>query len=227
MFSAPRPAIAEKAVRSVAKFDIHIRTFIPHVSRKLIPGHVRSDHQVESRDLTSKSLNSYHNHSFHWNIFKFSEVNGRLAPKLYTYVGFSISVSWVPSHQWMHIEIFPFSEFKHQSRIIIWGPDIVAHSWHFVREFGLVTCLRAIWGHSRQRSFLPLTSDWEEPETWICIHCVCLVETNWFICNMTYLDHRANLNWGQTLTLTFQGHHVNVSMFLTREHVDMKIITVS
>ena len=73
-------------------------------------------------------------------------------------------------------------------------------------------------GHLRSpkvtNRFLRITFDPKEIETWEWSHCVSLIKTHRYICNMTYLGHHVTLNWGQILTLTFQGHAIHVSMRL-------------
>ena len=70
-------------------------------------------------------------------------------------------------------------------------------------------------GHLRSprvnNGFLPITGDRKEIETWEWSHCVCLIETHWFICNVTYLGHHMTLN-GQIWSLTFKGHLIHFSM---------------
>ena len=73
-------------------------------------------------------------------------------------------------------------------------------------------------GHLRSpkvtNRFLRITFDPKELETWEWSHCVSLIKTRRYICNMTYLGHHVTLTWGQILTLTFQGHAIHVSMRL-------------
>ena len=55
-------------------------------------------------------------------------------------------------------------------------------------------------------SFLSITFDRKEIETWGRCQTVCLDETHWLICNMTYLGHFRDMTWGQISKLTFRGH---------------------
>ena len=72
---------------------------------------------------------------------------------------------------------------------------------------------KVIRGHlSSPTVFLQITFDSEEIETCERSHCVSLIKTLRFICNMTYLGHHVTLTWGQILTLTFQGHTIHLSM---------------
>ena len=59
--------------------------------------------------------------------------------------------------------------------------------------------------HSNVR-FLSITFDRKEIETWGRCQTVCLDETYWLICNMTYLGRFRDLTWGQISKLTFRGH---------------------
>ena len=65
--------------------------------------------------------------------------------------------------------------------------------WHIVTSSG-------------QNTFLPITIDRKEIETWRRSQFVCLDETHGLICNMTYLGHFRDLTWGQISKLTFRGH---------------------
>ena len=65
--------------------------------------------------------------------------------------------------------------------------------WHIVTSSG-------------QNTFLPITIDRKEIETWRRSQFVCLDETHWLICNMTYLGHFRDLTWGQISKLSFRGH---------------------
>ena len=55
-------------------------------------------------------------------------------------------------------------------------------------------------------TFLPITFDRKELETWGKCQSVCLDETHWLICNMTYLGHFRDLTWGQISKFTSRGH---------------------
>ena len=55
-------------------------------------------------------------------------------------------------------------------------------------------------------TFLPITFDRKEIETRGKCQSVCLDETHWLICNMTYLGRFRDLTWGQISKLTFRGH---------------------
>ena len=65
-------------------------------------------------------------------------------------------------------------------------------------------------------NFLPITGEeldglnGNRIRTWS--QCVCLVNTHRLMCNMTYSDHYLTFTLGQFSTLTFQDHHVYVSI---------------
>ena len=65
--------------------------------------------------------------------------------------------------------------------------------WHIVTSSG-------------QNTFLPITFDRKEIETWGRSQFVGLDETHVLICNMTYLAHFRDLTWGQISKLSFRGH---------------------
>ena len=44
-------------------------------------------------------------------------------------------------------------------------------------------------------SFLPITWEPNEKETWDCCHCVCLRKAHRMMYNLTYLGHRVTLPW--------------------------------
>ena len=44
-------------------------------------------------------------------------------------------------------------------------------------------------------SFLPITCEPNEIETWYCCHCVCLRKAHRMMYNLTYLGHRVTLPW--------------------------------
>ena len=48
---------------------------------------------------------------------------------------------------------------------------------------------------SGRQSFLPITFDINELETWGWYHSVRLVKTHRLTCNMTYLGHNVTLTW--------------------------------
>ena len=60
-------------------------------------------------------------------------------------------------------------------------------------------------GHLRSpkvtNSFLQITFDPNAIETWEWSHCVSLIKTHRYICNMTYLGHQVTLTWGQIFDL--------------------------
>ena len=123
------------------------------------------------------------------------------------------SLSW-PAHVKSMGEILTTS-FPHR--------NISIHSeWYWLR-FSVMTQAtvfigdppKVIWGHlSSSTVFLRITFDSEDKETWEWSHCVSLIKTLRFICNMTYLGHHVTLIWGKILTLTFQGHDIQVLMRL-------------
>ena len=55
-------------------------------------------------------------------------------------------------------------------------------------------------------TFLPITFDRKELDTLGKCQSICLDETHWLICNMTYLGHFRDLTWGQISKLTSRGH---------------------
>ena len=68
------------------------------------------------------------------------------------------------------------------------------------------TLLWHIMTSSGQYTFLPTKFDRKEIETWGRSQFVCLDETHWLVCNMTYLGPFRDLTWGQISKLTFRGH---------------------
>ena len=46
----------------------------------------------------------------------------------------------------------------------------------------------------------------KEIETWGKCQSVCLDETHWLMCNITYFSHFRDLTWGQISKLNFRGH---------------------
>ena len=74
-------------------------------------------------------------------------------------------------------------------------------------------------GHPRSpqgtNGFSAITSDWKEIEPPDNIHCVCLVNVDRMICNMTNFSQVMTLTWGQMFNLTsFRGHVIHHSMRL-------------
>ena len=88
---------------------------------------------------------------------------------------------------------------------------LLDHSWWPKVKCWPVTPLRSSEVTEVTNRFLQITWDCEELETWKWSHYACLVNTLRLICN---LGHAVTLTWGQTLTLTFQGHSIHVSMHL-------------
>ena len=114
--------------------------------------------------------------------------------------------------QWakFQLPLFPIRTFPFTGNGVGLGPQ-----WWPRRQFSSVTPPKVIWGHLRSPTvFLRITFDPREVETWEWSHCVSLIKTHRYICNMTYLGHHVTLTWGQILTLTFQGHAIHVSMRL-------------
>ena len=70
------------------------------------------------------------------------------------------------------------------------------------------TLLWHVMTSSGHYTFLPITFDRKELETWGMCQSVCLDETHWLICNMAYLGHFRDLTWGQTSKLTSRGHEM-------------------
>ena len=60
---------------------------------------------------------------------------------------------------------------------------------------------------SGRRTFLSITFDRNEPETWGWCHSVCLVKAHRLICNMTY--------FGRTVTLTWRDLRANFKIDLS------------
>ena len=83
-----------------------------------------------------------------------------------------------------HVSISFLSKVMYRKRTLL---------WHIVTSSG-------------QNTFLPITIDRKEIETWIRSQFVCLDKTHGLICNMTYLGHFRDLTWGQISKLTFRGH---------------------
>ena len=73
-------------------------------------------------------------------------------------------------------------------------------------------------GHPRSpqgtNGFSAITSDWKEIEPPGNVHCVCLVNADRMICNMTNFGQVMTLTWGQMFNLTFRGHVIHHSMRL-------------
>ena len=90
---------------------------------------------------------------------------------------------------------------------------LLGHWWWPKVKCWPVTPLRSSEVTEVTNSFLQITWDWEELETWKWSQCVCPVNTLRLICN---LGQAVTLTWGQILTLTFQGHAIHVSMRLDK-----------
>ena len=60
-------------------------------------------------------------------------------------------------------------------------------------------------------SFLLITPNWKELQTWAWSHCTRLVKPHRLICNMIYLGQHVTLVWGQILTWPFK-----VTMYMVR-----------
>ena len=111
------------------------------------------------------------------------------------------------------------TSFSHQNISIHW-------EWCWLRSSVMTQATvfigdppKVIWGHLRPPTvFLRITFDPKAIETWEWSHCVSLIKTHRYICNMTYLGHHVTLTWGQIFTLTFQGHAIHVSMRLDEEN---------
>ena len=73
-------------------------------------------------------------------------------------------------------------------------------------------------GHPRSpqvtNGFSAITSDWKEIEHPGNVHCVCLVNVDRMICNMTNFGQVMTLTWGHMFNLTFRGHVIHHSMRL-------------
>ena len=93
---------------------------------------------------------------------------------------------------------------------VIWGPVLVkshASGWDAMLNTIQYNTIPKV-----TNRFLRITFDPKEIETWEWSHCVSLIKSHRYICNMTYLGHHVTLTWGQLLTLTFQGYAIHVAM---------------
>ena len=81
----------------------------------------------------------------------------------------------------------------------IWSNVTTRHFWSKIGQTSRVCGRRSV-------RFLSITFDRKEIETWGRCQTVCLDETHWLICNMTYLGRFRDLTWGQISKLTFRGH---------------------
>ena len=193
--------------------------------------HIRSGHQVESRDLTSKKVYTRATATVLNRIFSsFQNLIRPLVPTICISRIFDISMTWgqvkiLTSPLWVNggkIEILPNASVRCNSfRIHV----LLGHSWWPKVKCWPVTPLRSSEVTEVTNRFLQITWDWEELETWKWSQCVCLVNTLRLICN---LGQAVTLTWGQILTLTFQGHAIHVSMRLDEaKHDGVKIIALS
>ena len=83
-----------------------------------------------------------------------------------------------------HVSISFLSKVMDRKRTLLW--HVLTSSGHY--------------------TFLPITLDRKELETWEKCQSVFLDETHWLICNMTYFGHFRDLTWGQISKLTSRGH---------------------
>ena len=183
----------------------------------LCRGHIRSGHQVESRDLTSKKVYARATATVLNRIFSsFSELN-----KATSTYNLYILVFWyiddLGSGQDPDLSIMSqwgkyWNTSQRISKVQFFQDHVLlGHSWWLKVKCWPVTPLRSSEVTEVTNRFLQITWDWEELETWKWSQCVCLVNTLRLICN---LGQAVTLTWGQILTLTFQGHDIHVSMRL-------------
>ena len=126
----------------------------------------------------------------------------------------AICMSWIFLYSWPEVRsiLWPAhvksmgkistTSFSHQNISIHW-------EWCWLRSSVMTQATvfigdpqKVIWGHLRSPTvFLRITFDPKEIKTWEWSHCVSLIKTHRYICNMTYLGHHVTLTWGQILTL--------------------------